>query len=55
MDSTRVALMSAMEVQMKQGCVTEFPYMEKIAPTDIHQCFMNVYGNQTVDVSTVRQ
>ena len=26
-----------------------------MAPTDIHWCLLNVYGDQTVDVSTVRQ
>lgn len=42
------------EVHMKQRCVTAFLHMEKIAPNDIHQHFLNVYGDQTVDVSTVR-
>ena len=27
---------------------------KKIAPTDIHWCLLNVYGDQTVDVRTVR-
>jgi len=27
---------------------------EKMAPTDIHCCLMNVYGDQTVGMSTVR-
>ena len=48
-------MMSDMEVQMKQRCVTEFLHAEKIAPTDIHQCLLNVYGDQTVKVSTVKQ
>jgi len=43
------------EVRMKQRCVTEFLHVEKIAPNDIHQHLLNVYGDQTVDVSTVRQ
>jgi len=30
-------------------------HVEKIAITDVHQCLLNIYGNQTVDVSTVRQ
>ena len=39
----------------KQRCGTEFLHMQiKIAPTDIHQCLLNIYGDQTVDVSTVR-
>ena len=29
--------------------------MQKNAPDDIHRCLLNVYGDQTVDVSTVRQ
>lgn len=29
--------------------------MEKIVPADIHLCLLNGYGEQTVDVSTVRQ
>jgi len=44
-----------MEVQMKQSCITEFLHAEKIAPTDIQQHLLNIYGDQTVDVSTVRQ
>jgi len=46
---------SDMELCMKQRCVTEFLYAEKIAPTDIHWCLLNIYGDQTVDVSTARQ
>jgi len=45
---------SDMEVQMKLRCVTEFLHAEKMVPTDIHQCSLNVDGAQTVDVSTVR-
>ena len=44
---------SDMEVCMKQMCVTEFLHVEKMAPTDVHQRLMNVYGDQTMDVSTV--
>jgi len=40
---------------MKQRCVIEFLHAEKIAPNDIHQRLLNVYGEQTVDVSTVRR
>ena len=43
------------EVQMKQRCVIEFPHVEKMAPTDIHGRLLNVFGDQTVDVSTARQ
>jgi len=46
---------SDMEVRMKQRCVIEFLHVEKIAPYDIHRCLLNVYGDQTVDVSTVRR
>ena len=47
-------MVSDMEVCMNQRCVTEFLHAEKIAPTDIHQLLLNVDGDQTVDVSTVR-
>ena len=46
---------SDMEVRMKQRCVTEFLHAEKLAPNDIHRRLLNVYGDQTVDVSTVRR
>ena len=42
------------EVHMKHRCIIEL-YVEKMAPTDIHQCLLNIDGDQTVDVSTVRQ
>ena len=45
---------SDMEVCMKRRIVNEFLHAEKTAPTDIHQCLLNVYGDQTVDVSTLR-
>ena len=40
---------------MKKRCVSEFLHAEKIAPSDIHRRLLNVYGDQTVDVSTVRR
>ena len=43
-------MVSDMEVQMKQRCVTELLHAEKI---DIHRCLLNDYGDQPVDVSTV--
>jgi len=46
---------SDMEVHMKQRCVIEFLHAEKIAPNDIYGCLLNVYGDQTLDVSTVRR
>ena len=46
---------SDMEVHMKQRCVTEFLHAENIVPTDIHRHWLNIYGDQIVGVSTVRQ
>ena len=46
---------SDMDVRMTQRCVNEFLHTEKIAPNDIHQRLLNVYRDQTVDVSTVRR
>ena len=48
-------MVSGMEVSLKQRCITEFLHAEKMVPTDIHQHLLNIYGDQTVDVSTVRQ
>ena len=45
---------SDMEVHMKQRGAPEFLHAEKMAPIDIHQYLLNVHGDQTVDVSTVR-
>jgi len=44
---------SDMEVHMKQRCVIEFLHAEKIAPIDIHRFLLNIYGDQTVDVSSI--
>ena len=43
-----------MEVSVKQRCVTECLHWEKIAPIDI-LCLLNIYGDQTAEVSTVRR
>ena len=43
------------EVHLKQRCGTEFLYMEKMVPTDIHGHLLNTGGEQTVDVNRVRQ
>ena len=43
-----------MEMWVKQRCGIEFLHVEKIVPTDIHRCLLNVSGDQTVDMSTVR-
>ena len=49
-------MVSDMEVRMKQMCVIKFMHAEKkIAPNNIHRRLLNVYGDQTVDVSTVRR
>ena len=45
---------SNMEVCLKQRCGTEFFHAEKMALTDIHWRLLNIYGDQTVDASTVR-
>ena len=43
------------EVRIKLRCIIELLHVEKkIAPTDIHQCLLNVYEEQTVDVSMMR-
>ena len=42
------------EVHMKQRCATEFLHEEKIPLIDLHGHLLNVCGDQTVDVSTVR-
>ena len=46
---------SDMEVGMKQRYGIELLHVEKIAPIDIHQCLLNVYGGQPLNVSTVRR
>ena len=38
-----------------KGVSLNFSVWEKMALTDIHRCLLNVYRDQTVDVSTVRQ
>ena len=38
-------MVSDMEVHMKQRCATEFLHVEKIAPIDIHQSLLNIYGD----------
>ena len=45
---------SDVKVRMKQRCITEFLHVERMAPTDIHQCLLKVFGDLTVGVSTVR-
>ena len=38
------------DVDVKPRCVTVFLYKEKMALTDISRLFLNVYGDQIVDV-----
>ena len=47
-------VVSDMKVFMKKSFVIAFLRAEKFTPTDIHQCLLNIYGDQTVDVSTAR-
>jgi hypothetical protein len=47
-------LVSDTEVHMKQRCVTEFFHAENIATGHIHRSLLDVYGDQTADVSTER-
>jgi len=47
-------MVSDMEVHMEQRRVIEFLQMETLATTDIHQSSLNICGDQTVVVSTVR-
>ena len=47
-------MMSDAEMCTEQWCGIEFLYLEKIAPTGSHRPLLNIYGEQTVDVSTVR-
>ena len=48
-------MVSDMEMHVKQTCGIELPCAEKITPIDIHWCLLNIYGDQTVDVNTVKQ
>ena len=48
-------MVSDMEMCMKQRCISEFLQAEKMKPISIHQSSLNIYGDQTADVSTVRQ
>ena len=44
-----------MEELIKQSCITEFLHAEKMAPIVIHQHLLNIHGDQTVNVRTVRR
>ena len=41
-------------IRFKQRAVIEFLTAEGAAPTDFHRRMVTIYGNQTVDVCTVR-
>ena len=43
-----------MQVHIKQRGVIEYLHMQKMAPVNIHQCLLDFYGDQTVDMSSVR-
>ena len=45
---------SDMEMCLKQRSGTEFIHAENIPFIDIHQCLLDINGDQTVAVSTVR-
>ena len=45
-------MLSDMEVHTKQSCVIEFFSAEKVAPVVIYLHLLNIYGAQTVDVSS---
>ena len=42
---------SDMDAYTKQRCAIECLHAEKMAPIEIHCHLLNVYGDQTVDVS----
>ena len=42
------------DVRFKQCAVIEFLTAEEVPPTEIHRRMQAVYGDQCVDVSTVR-
>ena len=43
------------DVRFKQRAVIEFLTAEKVPPSEIHRRMQAVYGDQCVDVSTVRR
>jgi len=43
------------DIRFKQRAVTEFLTVVKVPPIEIHRQMQAVYGNQCVDVSTVRR
>ena len=47
-------MVSDVKVQVTQRCGFEFLHKEKMTPTGIHLHLLTIYGDQTMDVSTVR-
>jgi hypothetical protein len=43
------------DIRFKQRAVIEFLIAEKVPPIEIHRRMQAVYGDQCVDVSTVRR
>ena len=46
---------SEVKVHMKQKTGIEFLHVKKMAPVDTDPLSLNIYGDQTVDISTVKQ
>lgn len=48
-------MVSDLKVYIKQMGIIEFLHVETMAPIDFYQCFffLNVFGDQTVDMSIV--
>jgi hypothetical protein len=44
-----------MSTRLKQGAVTEFLNAENVTPAEIHRCLQTVYGENTVNRSTVNR
>ena len=43
------------DIRFKQRAVIEFLTVEKVPPNEIHRRMQAIYGDQCVDVSTVRR
>ena len=52
-DGSRNKMAADMAVHMKERCIIEFLWVEKIEPIDTHQNLLSIYGDQTGN--TVRQ
>jgi len=48
-------IVSDMEEHMEQRCIIEFLHVEKMATIATQWHLLNIFGDQTVDVSAVRQ